>query len=83
MKPLFLIVVASTLLLSACGPSSGPSAAKDTAESLAADPVRLKEVRRLCKQNREEVGEATCMAASEATRKRFMGDGKAKYTPGT
>ncbi|MDB5971178.1 MAG: hypothetical protein JWQ90_3628 [Hydrocarboniphaga sp.] len=80
MKP-FPIVIASVLLLSACGKSSAPPAATDSVESLAADPARLKEVQRRCKENRAQVGEATCIAASEATRKRFMGDAKAKYTP--
>ena len=80
MKP-FPVLVASVLLLSACGQSSPPPATVDSAESLAADPARLKEVQRQCKEDRATVGEATCVAASEAYRKRFMGDGKAKYTP--
>lgn len=66
----------SVLLLGACG-STAPI---DTVESLAADPVRLKEVQRQCKLDRAILGDATCNAASEAFRRRFMGDHTADYT---
>lgn len=65
------------LILAACQPSM-PA---DTAESLAANPERLKEVQRQCKLDRAKLGDAVCNAASEAFRRRFMGDRKAQYTP--
>lgn len=64
-------------VLSACG----KPASTDTVQSLLANPERLKEVQRLCKEDHARVGDATCNAAAEALRQRFMGDGKAKYTP--
>ena len=76
MKP-FLIVVASILFISACGKSTPP----ETVDSLAANPEHLQEVTLWCKEDRAKVGEATCVAASEAWRRRFMGDGRPKYTP--
>lgn len=53
----------------------------DTVESLATHPERLKEVERLCREDHAKMGDALCNAASEARRRRFMGDGKGKYTP--
>jgi hypothetical protein len=57
------------------------SRADDTAESLAADPERLREVQRLCSQDWAGTGDAICTAASQARRKRFMGSGGPRYTP--
>ena len=57
------------------------SRAEDTAESLAADPERLREVQRLCSQDWAGTGDALCTAASQARRKRFMGSGGPRYTP--
>ncbi len=65
------------LLLVACG----KPAPTDTVESLVTHPDRLKEVQRLCKEDYAKMGDAVCNAASEAFRRRFMGDGKGKYTP--
>ena len=65
------------LPLAACRQSSPTF----TVESLLANPERLKEVRCLCKEDHAKMGDATCNAASEAFRRRFMGDGKGKYTP--
>ncbi|WP_297926951.1 EexN family lipoprotein [Metallibacterium sp.] len=65
------------LVLAACG----KAAPMDTVDSLVAHPDRLKEVQRLCQEDHAKVGDATCSAASEAFRRRFMGDGKGKYTP--
>lgn len=65
------------LVLTACE----KSAPTDTVESLAANPERLKEVQRLCREDRAKMGDALCNAASEARRRRFMGNGKSKYTP--
>lgn len=57
------------------------SRADDTAESLAADPERLREVQILCSQDWAGTGEELCTAASQARRKRFMGSGGPRYTP--
>ncbi len=65
------------LALSACE----KPAPTDTVDSLVAHPDRLKEVMRLCQEDHAKMGDATCNAASEAFRRRFMGDGKGKYTP--
>jgi hypothetical protein len=53
----------------------------DTVESLVANLERLKEVERLCREDHGKMGDALCNTASEARRRRFMGDGKGKYTP--
>lgn len=65
------------LVLAGCQPTTPV----DTVESLVADPQRLEEVQRQCKLDHAKVGQAACSAASEAYRRRFMGDGKAKDTP--
>lgn len=72
--PLLFVAV-----LAGCGPSE--PAAIETVESLAADPVRLKELREQCKLDRAKLGDALCNRVSEATRKRFYGDGNVPYTP--
>ncbi|MBK6614142.1 EexN family lipoprotein [Ottowia sp.] len=65
-------------LLAACGQSSNST---NTVESLAANPERLKELRQQCKLDRATLGDALCNRVAEATRRRFMGDGKVPYTP--
>jgi len=55
--------------------------AGDTADSLAADPERLRKVQRLCSQDWAGTGEELCTAASRARRQRFMGPGATRYTP--
>ncbi|MHB1701953.1 MAG: EexN family lipoprotein [Acidobacteriaceae bacterium] len=70
-------VLPMILVLAACG----KAAPTDTVDSLVAHPDRLKEVQRLCQEDHAKMGDATCNAASEAFRRRFMGDGKGKYTP--
>ena len=65
-------------LLAACGQSSNST---DTVESLAANPERLKELRQQCKLNQAKLDDALCNRVAEATRRRFMGDGKVPYTP--
>ena len=75
--PLLLVA-----LLTACGPSETPKQANvPTVEELAADPVRLKELRQQCKTDRATLGDVLCNRVAEATRKRFYGDGKTPYTP--
>lgn len=75
MKKTCLLLLA--LALTAC---ENP-APTDTVESLVANPERLKKVQRLCREDHAKMGDALCNAASEARRRRFMGDGKSKYTP--
>ncbi len=75
MKKIGILVVACAL--SACG----KPAPTDTVESLLANPERLREVQRRCKEDHAKIGDATCNAGAEAFRRRFMGDGKGKYTP--
>lgn len=58
------------------------SAPTDTVESLVANPQRLKELREQCKADHTKLGDTTCNAVAEATRRRFMGSGT-PYTPGT
>lgn len=70
-----LLVIAFALSVAACGKST-PA---DTVESLVANPNRLKELRAQCKADHTKVGDAVCAAVSEATRRRFMGDGKSPY----
>lgn len=71
------IFLSMTLALVACN----PQAPADTVESLMTSPERLKELREQCKADRAKHGEALCNAVAEATRLRFMGDGKVPYTP--
>jgi hypothetical protein len=73
-KPYVLLL---TLVLAGCRKPAAP----DTVESLVANPGQLKEVQQQCKVDRAKVGDATCNAAAEAFRQRFIGDGKAQYTP--
>ena len=77
MKKIILLLFVA--VLAGCGQSE--PAATETVESLAADPVRLKELRQQCKLDRAELGDALCNRVSEATRKRFYGDGNVPYTP--
>jgi len=79
----FILVAA----LSACGPSDEPKQASNaeanipTVDELASNPERLKELRQQCKTDRPKLGDVLCNRVSEATRKRFYGDGKVPYTP--
>lgn len=77
--PLLLLVVG----LMACGQSETPKPQPDapTVEELAADPERLKELRRQCKTDRPNLGDVLCNRVAEATNKRFFGVGKVPYTP--
>lgn len=70
-------MVASAMLLVACG----RPAPIESVESLVANPERLRELRTQCRADRAKVGDAQCNAVSEATRRRFFGSGRPKYTP--
>ena len=70
-----LIAAACALVVAACSKPE-PS---DTVESLIANPDRLKELRAQCKADHDKVGDALCNIVAEATRRRFMGEGKSPY----
>ena len=66
-KVMLLMVVAA---LTACGPSQ-PS---ETVDALAANPDRIKEIQRQCKEDRAKIGDELCMRAAAAAERRFFGD---------
>ncbi len=68
MNKLMLLMLAAAL--AACSPSQ-PS---ETVDYLVAHPERLKEVQRLCKEDRPKAGEELCRRAAEAANRRFFGD---------
>ncbi|SAL09649.1 putative lipoprotein [Caballeronia sordidicola] len=70
---ILLLIVA----LAACG-KSDPT---ETVESLMANPELLKELQQQCKVDHAKVGDELCDRVTEATRRRFFGDGKAPYNP--
>ncbi len=59
---------ALALVLTACG----KPASIESAEALADNPDRLKELQARCHADRVQVGEAQCVAVADAMRKRFM-----------
>ena len=63
-----LFALTLVLALAACG----KSAPMESAEALAENPERLKELQAECRVDRARVGEAQCMAVADAMRKRFM-----------
>jgi hypothetical protein len=74
MKKISLLLTA--VLLSAC---ERPMPF-ESAEALLANPERLKELGRQCKEDWDKLGNAQCNAVTEAERQRFMGTGT-PYTP--
>lgn len=56
-------------------------ASSELVDELARDPERLKELRRLCVEERDQVDEELCAASALAARKVFMGESKARYMP--
>ena len=70
----------STVLLALTLAGCDKGAPSDTVQSLLANPERLKEVQRLCKEDPARMG-ASCAAASDAFRRRFSEQGQAHYTP--
>lgn len=67
MNKLMLLLAAT---LTACGPSQ-PS---ETVDALVANPARIKEIQRLCKEDRAKVGDELCRRAAEAANWRFFGE---------
>ncbi|KFX68220.1 hypothetical protein TMS3_0120295 [Pseudomonas taeanensis MS-3] len=74
MNRITLLLIA--LLLSACEKPMP----FESAEALLANPERLKELGRQCKEDWDKLGNAQCNAVTEAERIRFMGKGT-PYTP--
>jgi hypothetical protein len=74
MKKMSLLLTA--VLLSACEKPMP----FESAEALLANPERLKELGRQCKEDWDKLGNVQCNAVTEAERKRFMGKGT-PYTP--
>ncbi|HEH8398705.1 hypothetical protein WKR98_15875 [Pigmentiphaga sp. YJ18] len=62
------VLVLCAALLAACGGQP----ADHLADTLAADPVRLKALRAQCAADRQATGEDACRAAAEAFRWRFF-----------
>lgn len=75
MKSLLIIAACCATLIVGCSRRE-PA---ETVESLVANPERLKELRTQCKADHSGVGEVQCNAVAEATRRRFMGNGKSPY----
>lgn len=69
------------VMMAAAQAACGRPAPFETADSLAATPERLKELRAKCREERARTGEAQCNAVAEATRRRFFGSGGPKHTP--
>jgi hypothetical protein len=69
-------VLALVGLLSACGPSR----TNDTVEFLTAHPERIKEIQRLCREDRSKVSDELCVRAAEAAKRRFFGDRPEQHT---
>jgi hypothetical protein len=74
-------ILLATMLMG-CSPADKPDK-KDapSVEELASDPARLKELRQQCKTDRPKLGDLLCNRVAEATRRRFIGNGSAPYTP--
>ena len=70
MNKWMLLVMLVATALAACGPTQ-PS---ETVDFLVAHPERLKEVQRLCKEDRAKAGEELCRRAAEAANRRFFVD---------
>lgn len=68
MNKLMLLMLATAL------PACSPSQPTETVDYLVAHPERLKEVQRLCKEDRAKAGEELCRRAAEAANRRFFGD---------
>jgi len=62
------------LLMAAVLTACGQSQPTETVDFLVAHPDRLKEIQRLCKEERAKAGEELCRRAAEAANRRFFGD---------
>jgi hypothetical protein len=71
-----LLKAACLLMLAACNPIKVP-----TADAVASDPNRMRELMRQCKVEWVKVGDATCTAVVEAWRRRFFENSDATKAP--
>lgn len=62
-------------------PEPEPEPSPELVAELTRDPERLKELRRLCVEEREQVEEELCTASALAERERFMAEPKPRYMP--
>ncbi|MGH8026188.1 MAG: hypothetical protein ACREO0_05600 [Pseudoxanthomonas sp.] len=58
-----------------------PDPSPELVDELTRDPERLKELRRLCVEEREQVEEELCAASALAERQRFMAEPQPRYMP--
>lgn len=58
-----------------------PKPSSELVDDLARDPGRLKELRRLCVEERDQVEEELCAASALAARKVFMGEPRPRFMP--
>ena len=65
-----IVIPFIAIVLTACGPAK-PT---ETVDELVANPARIKEIQRLCKEDRAKVGDELCLRAAEAAKRRFFGD---------
>lgn len=72
-----LILLWIVLALTACAKSM----TSDSVDALVNHPEKLKAVMHQCQEDPATMGDVECTHASEAFRRRFMGDGRGKYTP--
>jgi len=68
MNKIVMSVIA--VVMTACGPAN-PT---ETVDELVANPARIKEIQRQCKEDRSKVGDELCLRAAEAANRRFFGD---------
>lgn len=68
MNKVMLLMMAATM--TACGPAQP----FETVDALMANPERIKEIQRQCKEDRAKVGDELCVRAAEAAKRRFFGD---------
>ncbi|MCU0761966.1 MAG: EexN family lipoprotein [Hydrogenophaga sp.] len=71
------LVAILALALAACGRPQPV----ETVESLMDHPERLKQLRKVCKTDRPKLGDELCDRVAEASKRRFLGDGKVPYNP--
>jgi phosphoribosyl-dephospho-CoA transferase len=57
-----IVIPLIAVVLTACGPAK-PT---ETVDELVANPARIKEIQRLCKEDRAKVGDELCMRAAAA-----------------
>lgn len=65
-----IVIPFIAVVLTACGPAK-PT---ETVDELVANPARIKEIQRLCKEDRAKVGDELCMRAAAAAERRFFGE---------